>query len=213
MASSVLTSTPVNGSSSRMTRPSWASARARNTRFFWPPESSPIWRLRKSLIPTRSSACSTFTVRARWQCAGSPCGRSGPSSRRPRPERGSSSRRPRSAAHRRQSCVFRASPAGWPRCGPRPGDGRTKPMIALNRVDLPLPLTPTSAADRARPSSKLASRSAVKPLRIGDGDVVDGKAAAAHPTRRGDWRTHRSCVVHCAETLRDRLDRHSRSSR
>jgi hypothetical protein len=34
---------------------SCASARARNTRFFCPPESSPIWRLRNSVMPTRSS--------------------------------------------------------------------------------------------------------------------------------------------------------------
>ena len=44
MASSVFTSTPVKGSSSRITFACWASARARNTRFFWPPDSSPIWR-------------------------------------------------------------------------------------------------------------------------------------------------------------------------
>ena len=60
IASSVVTSTPVNGSSRRMTSPSWASARARNTRFFCPPESSPIWRVRKALMSTRSSAASTF---------------------------------------------------------------------------------------------------------------------------------------------------------
>ena len=59
IASSVVTSTPVNGSSSRITRPSWASARARKTRFFWPPESSPICRRRKSVMPTRASAAST----------------------------------------------------------------------------------------------------------------------------------------------------------
>ena len=38
ICSSVVTSTPVKGSSSRMTRPSWARARARKTRFFCPPE-------------------------------------------------------------------------------------------------------------------------------------------------------------------------------
>ena len=36
------TSTPVKGSSSSSTCGSWASARARNTRCCWPPESSPI---------------------------------------------------------------------------------------------------------------------------------------------------------------------------
>src|SRR5690606_21081501 len=53
MASSVLTSTPVKGSSSRITCPSCANARARKTRFFWPPESSPIWRWRNSSMLTR----------------------------------------------------------------------------------------------------------------------------------------------------------------
>ncbi|MDT4864918.1 hypothetical protein FQZ97_996940 [compost metagenome] len=56
MASSVLTSTPVNGSSSRITCPSCASARARKTRFFCPPESSPIWRWRNSSMLTRCRA-------------------------------------------------------------------------------------------------------------------------------------------------------------
>jgi hypothetical protein len=38
IAVSVFTSTPVNGSSSKMTPASCASARARNTRFFCPPD-------------------------------------------------------------------------------------------------------------------------------------------------------------------------------
>jgi hypothetical protein len=58
--SSVVTSTPVKGSSSRITCPSCASARARKTRFFCPPESSPIWRRAKSVMPTRSSASATL---------------------------------------------------------------------------------------------------------------------------------------------------------
>ena len=38
-------------------------------------------------------------------------------------------------------------------------------MIALNRVDLPLPFTPTSAVIVPRSISKVASRKAVRPLR------------------------------------------------
>jgi hypothetical protein len=38
-------------------------------------------------------------------------------------------------------------------------------MIALNSVDLPLPLMPTSAVIEPRGMEKLASRSAVWPLR------------------------------------------------
>ena len=41
----------------------------------------------------------------------------------------------------------------------------TKPMIDLNNVDLPLPLTPTSAVMVPRGTEKLALRSAVWPLR------------------------------------------------
>ena len=59
IARSVLTSTPVKGSSSRMIRASCASARARNTRLRWPPDSSPIWRPAKSCIPTRSRLAAT----------------------------------------------------------------------------------------------------------------------------------------------------------
>ena len=66
MAYSVLTSTPVKGSSRSMTRPSWARARARKTRFFCPPDSSPIWRLRNAFMSTRSSAAST----AWWSAPG-----------------------------------------------------------------------------------------------------------------------------------------------
>ncbi|MNV78612.1 hypothetical protein D3C71_1721090 [compost metagenome] len=61
ICSSVVTSTPVKGSSSRMTWPSWASARARKTRLRWPPESSPIWRLRYSSMFTRFSASVTMS--------------------------------------------------------------------------------------------------------------------------------------------------------
>ena len=83
---------------------SWARARARKTRFFWPPESSPIWRLRKAYMPTRSSAASTVSRSWRRGGAENPYGHSGPSSRRLRPEPGSSSRHPRSEAHRRRDC-------------------------------------------------------------------------------------------------------------
>ena len=41
----------------------------------------------------------------------------------------------------------------------------TKPMIALKRVDLPDPLTPTSAVIEPSGRSKVASLSAVSPLR------------------------------------------------
>ena len=46
-----------------------------------------------------------------------------------------------------------------------PEDVGTKPMMALNSVDLPEPLTPTSAAMVPRGSSNDASRKAVWPLR------------------------------------------------
>jgi len=45
-----------------------------------------------------------------------------------------------------------------------PEEGLTKPMIALKMVDLPLPLTPTSAQIVPGPSAKEASRMAVTPL-------------------------------------------------
>ena len=48
-------------------------------------------------------------VAGRRRCAGSPCGRSGPSSPRPRPAPGSSSRPPRPAAHRRRGSASSAS--------------------------------------------------------------------------------------------------------
>jgi hypothetical protein len=43
-------------------------------------------------------------------------------------------------------------------------DGTRKPISVLKRVDLPEPLTPTSAQIDAGPSTKLASRIAVTPL-------------------------------------------------
>ena len=46
-----------------------------------------------------------------------------------------------------------------------PAASGTKPMMALNRVDLPLPLTPTRAVIEPRGMEKLALRSAVWPLR------------------------------------------------
>ena len=45
-----------------------------------------------------------------------------------------------------------------------PAESGTKPMTALNSVDLPLPLTPTSAVMLPAGVSKLASRKAVWPL-------------------------------------------------
>ena len=97
--------------------------------------------------------------------AASPCGRSGPSSPRPRPAPGRSSRPPRPAARRR-----RGSPPAPPAPGargsrPAPVASGTKPMIALNSVDLPEPFTPTSAVIVPRGTAKLASSTAVSPLR------------------------------------------------
>ncbi len=59
---------------------------------------------------------------------------------------------------------FSASSTGMPHSRTVPADGFTKPMIALKMVDLPLPLTPTSAQMVPGSSSKLASRTAVKPF-------------------------------------------------
>ena len=59
---------------------------------------------------------------------------------------------------------FSASATGRPQSRTSPADGRTKPMIALKIVDLPLPLTPTSAQIVPGSSSNEASRTAVKPL-------------------------------------------------
>ena len=47
---------------------------------------------------------------------------------------------------------------------PRRLAGATKPMIALNSVDLPLPLTPTRAQIVPGPRLKVASRSAAMPF-------------------------------------------------
>ena len=58
-----------------------------------------------------------------------------------------------------------ARPAGSPKIETLPRASGTKPMIALNRVDLPEPLTPTSAVMVPRGSEKLMSRMAVMPLR------------------------------------------------
>ena len=57
-----------------------------------------------------------------------------------------------------------ASATGRPHSRTSPADGRTNPMIALKMVDLPLPLTPTSA--QIVPGSRLneAFCTAVKPL-------------------------------------------------
>ena len=57
-----------------------------------------------------------------------------------------------------------ASSTGSPHSRTSPADGRTKPMIALKMVDLPLPLTPTSAQMVPGSSAKFASRTAVKPF-------------------------------------------------
>jgi hypothetical protein len=46
-----------------------------------------------------------------------------------------------------------------------PAAAGRKPMIALNSVDLPAPFTPTSAVIVPVGMAKLASRSAVSPLR------------------------------------------------
>ena len=58
-----------------------------------------------------------------------------------------------------------ASATGMPPSSTEPRVGRTKPISALNRVDLPLPLTPTKAQIEPMPSSKEAPSSAVWPLR------------------------------------------------
>ena len=62
MAFSVLTSTPVKGSSSKIILLCCANARAKNTRFFCPPESSPICRSAKCSMFTRCIASSTFCL-------------------------------------------------------------------------------------------------------------------------------------------------------
>ena len=123
----------------------------RKTRFFWPPESSPIWRLRKSLMLTRASAAvDRLMVAAFGDAHACPCGRSGPSSRRPRPAPGNSSRRPRSAAHRRRCSSSAPALTGMPRMRISPLASCTKPMIALNSVDLPRAVDANQRGDRAR---------------------------------------------------------------
>ena len=59
---------------------------------------------------------------------------------------------------------FKASATGRPHRRTSPADGRTKPMMALKIVDLPLPFTPTSAQIVPGSSSNEASRTAVWPL-------------------------------------------------
>ncbi len=59
---------------------------------------------------------------------------------------------------------FSACSTGMPHSLISPEDGRTKPMMDLKMVDLPLPLTPTSAQMVLGPRSKDTSYTAVKPL-------------------------------------------------
>ena len=56
IARSVVASTPAKGSSIRISRASWASARARKTRCCCPPESWLICRPAKAAMPTWSRA-------------------------------------------------------------------------------------------------------------------------------------------------------------
>ncbi len=57
-----------------------------------------------------------------------------------------------------------ASATGRPHSLISPAAGVTKPMIALKIVDLPLPLTPTSAQMVPGSSSNDASCTAVRPV-------------------------------------------------
>ena len=60
---------------------------------------------------------------------------------------------------------FNAARTGCPSTVIAPPETGTKPMMALNRVDLPLPFIPTSAVIVPVGTAKLASTSAVWPLR------------------------------------------------
>ena len=60
----------------------------------------------------------------------------------------------------------------------RPAASGTKPMIDLNSVDLPLPLTPTIAVIVPRGMAKVASRTRRVAVAVGDGDVLDGQPVA-----------------------------------
>ena len=76
-----------------------------------------------------------------------------------------------------------ARPAGSPRMVTLPDASGTKPMMALNRVDLPEPLTPTSAVIVPRGMEKLASRSAVVAVAIGHRHAVRRSARQARRRR------------------------------
>ena len=67
---------------------------------------------------------------------------------------------------------------GTPRTEIDPGETGTKPMMALNRVDLPLPLTPDQSRDGAARDRKAHVAQGRMPVAVGDGDTADGKARA-----------------------------------
>ena len=57
-------------------------------------------------------------------------------------------------------------------------------MIALNSVDLPLPLTPTSAVIVPRRDGEAGVAERRVAVAVGDGDVVDGDAGGRGRRRR-----------------------------
>ena len=77
-----------------------------------------------------------------------------------------------------QIALLRSGDIRPPRLAPRRGAGWTKPMIALNSVDLPLPFTPTSAQIDAAPEMKDGVAQRHVAIRIGDGDVAQLRAGA-----------------------------------
>ena len=82
------------------------------------------------------------------------------------------------------------------RAAPRRAAGCTKPMIALKSVDLPLPLTPTSAQIVPGSSSNEASRTAVRPLAIGHGEIAHRDAGAGRRPLSGAMRADGVGCVH-----------------
>src|SRR5690349_3670948 len=139
ICSRVKASRAPKGSSINNTRGSAASARARPTRCFWPPESCQMRRWSK---PERSTRASISRARA------SRLSRPIPASSRPKPTLASTSCQGSSASSWNTTPRSALGPlTGTPSRVIRPALGSTKPAIRFNSEVLPLPDGPRATSN------------------------------------------------------------------
>ena len=148
-ASRVIASSAPNGSSIKRMSASWANARARAPRWRMPPDS---WCGRLSPNPSRCTADTNWSTRARRSAFGTPARRSG------------SSMLAATVSHGKSADSWNIK-AGRPATSTVPDVGVSSPATRLRIVDLPQPDVPIRQTNSPRPTSTSTSRSASTTLR------------------------------------------------